>query len=128
MSRKLECRLLYQMGIQIYDQISIARKLSKVKLRRAFSLEFGLNQVEITRNIAKFGVHACISNGYPNLRSNFNFANLVKSEIPSCGFPKVWLKGDENNSEHRESLRAHLSSKCASKDMIKFQFREFCKR
>ena len=44
---------------QMYDQISIARKLSKVKLRRAFSLEFGLKQVKIARNIAKFGVHAC---------------------------------------------------------------------
>ena len=41
------------MGIQIYDQISIARKLSKVKLCRAFSLEFGLKRVQIARNIAK---------------------------------------------------------------------------
>ena len=51
------------MGIQIYDQISIARKLSKVKLRRAFSLDFGLKRVQITRNIAKFGMLAFISKG-----------------------------------------------------------------
>ena len=63
----LACMLVYQMGIQIYDQILIARKLSKVKLRRAFSLEFSLKRVQIARNIAKFGVHDCLSNGHPNL-------------------------------------------------------------
>ena len=31
--------LVYQIGIQIYDQISILRNWSEVKLRRAFSLE-----------------------------------------------------------------------------------------
>ena len=68
------------MGIQIYNQISIARKLSKVKLHRAFSLEFGLKRLQIAQNIAKFGFHACISTGHPNLCSNFNSGNLVKSE------------------------------------------------
>ena len=32
----------------------------------------------------------------------------------------VWLKGDENNSEHHESWHALLSSKCTSKSIIKF--------
>ena len=58
--QKYVCMLIYQMGMQINDQISIARKLSKVKLCCAFSLKFGLKRVQIARNIAKFGVHACI--------------------------------------------------------------------
>ena len=66
-----------------------------MKLHRAFLLELGLNVVQIARNIAKVGMHACISNGHPNLWSNFNIENLVKSETPSCGFAKVWLKGGE---------------------------------
>ena len=45
---------------------------------------------------------------------------LVKSETPSFYFVRVWLKGAENSSEHRESWCALLSSKCASKSMIKF--------
>ena len=102
--------LVYKMGIQIHDQISIARKLSKVKLRRAFSLEFDLKRVQIARNIEKFDVHACISNGHPNLCSNFNSKNLVKSETPSFDFAKVWLKGGENRSEHHKNFHALLSN------------------
>ena len=52
-----------------------------MKLRRAFSLEFGLKQDQITRNIAKFGVHACISNEHPNLWSNFNLGIWSKLKI-----------------------------------------------
>ena len=63
--------IVYPMGIQIYDQVSILRSMSKVKLHRTVLLGFG-------------------------------------------------LKGAENNSEHRESWRAHLSSTCGSKYMIKF--------
>ena len=44
----------------------------------------------------------------------------VKSETPSCGFVRVWIKGVENNFEHNESWRALLSYKCTSKSMIKF--------
>ena len=43
----------------------------------------------------------------------FDFSSL-------CDFVRVWLKGAENSSEHRESWRALLSFKCASKSMIKF--------
>ena len=81
------------MGIQIYDQISIARKLLKVKLHRVFSLEFSLKRVQIAQNIAKIGVHACISNRHPNLWSNFNYEKLVRSETPSCIFARVGLEG-----------------------------------
>ena len=44
------------MGIKIYDQISIIRKCSKVKLRHAFSLGLGLKVVKIAWNVAKLGV------------------------------------------------------------------------
>ena len=81
------------MGIQIYDQISIARKLSNVKLHRAFFLEFALKQVQIAQNIAKFGVHTCISNEHPNLWSNFNYEKLVRSETPLFIFARVALEG-----------------------------------
>ena len=55
------------MGIEIYDQISIIRNYSKVKLRHAFSLGLGLKVVKIAWNVVKVGVHACLSNGHPNL-------------------------------------------------------------
>ena len=41
MSRNLECTLIYQIGIEIYDKIKILRNWSEVKLHRAFLLELG---------------------------------------------------------------------------------------
>ena len=55
----------------------------------------GLKGVQIAQNIAKVGVHIFISNRHPNLWSNFNSENLVKTETPSFVFAKVWLKGGE---------------------------------
>ena len=69
------------MDIQIYDQISIIRNCSKVKLRHAFSLglgskvklrhavflRFGLQGVKIAQNVVKIGVHGYLSNGEPKL-------------------------------------------------------------
>ena len=69
-SRNFTCTLVYQMGIQIYHQISIRRNCSKVKLQHAFSLGLGLKVVKIAWNIMKVGVHACLSNGHPNLWSS----------------------------------------------------------
>ena len=66
-SQNLVCTLVYQMGIQIYDQISIIKNCSKVKLGHAFSLGLGLKVVKIAWNVVKVGVHACLSNGNPNL-------------------------------------------------------------
>ena len=77
-SRNFVCTLIYQMGIQIYDQVSIIRNCSKVKLRHAFSLWLGLKVFKIAWNVAKVGVHdylsnvqvgmhACLSTGHPNL-------------------------------------------------------------
>ena len=71
-----------------------------MKLRRAVLQRLGLKGVKIARNVAGVGVHAYISNGYPNLCSNFNSGNLVKSETLSCGFAKAWLKGGKKSSEH----------------------------
>ena len=47
MSQNFACTLVYQMAIQIYDQISIIRNSSKVKLRHAFSVGLGLKVVKI---------------------------------------------------------------------------------
>ena len=60
-SRNFVCMLVYQMGIQIYDQISIIRNYSKVKIG------LGLKMVKLAWNMAKVGIHACLSNGHPNL-------------------------------------------------------------
>ena len=81
-------------------KFQLREKLSKAKLCRAFSLEFGLKQVQKAWKIAKFGGHTCISTGHLNLWSNFTSGNLVKTETPSCGFAKVWLKGGKKRSEH----------------------------
>ena len=118
MLQKLSCMIVYPMGIQIYCQFSILRSWSKVKLHRAVLLGFGVKELKITlnimkvgvnsylpnklciftrvglkgvqiaRNIAKVSVHIFISNEHPNLWSNFNSENLVKSETPSFDFAK----------------------------------------
>ena len=66
-SQNFVCTLVYEMGIEIYDQISIIRNYSKVKLHHAFSLGLGLKVFKIAWNVVKIGVHACLSNGHPNL-------------------------------------------------------------
>ena len=50
--------IVYPMGIQIYDQVSILRSTSKVKLHRTVLLGFGLKELRITLNIVKVGVHS----------------------------------------------------------------------
>ena len=45
--QKLVCTFLYQMGIQIYDQILNRRIWSKVKLHHSISLRFGLKEGEM---------------------------------------------------------------------------------
>ena len=87
--------LLYQTGIQIYDQISIIGIWSKVKLRHAVSLRFGLKEGKRALKIAKFGMHSYLPNGHLNIWSYFNSNKLVKWETLSCAFAKVSLKGSE---------------------------------
>ena len=67
MSRNFACMLVYELDIQIYDQISIIRNCSKVKLHHEFSLGLGLKVVKIAWNAAKVGVHACLLSEHPNL-------------------------------------------------------------
>ena len=57
------------------------RNWSKVKLDRAVSLRLGLKGSKIAHNIMKVGAQACLSNGTPNLLSNFNFEKLLKIEF-----------------------------------------------
>ena len=114
--------LVYLMGIQIYDQVSILRGTSIVKLHRTLLLGFGLKESKITLYFMKFGVHSYLSNAHLNLLSNFNSEKLVKSETPSSGFAKIGDKGGENSSKRHEIWTAQLSIKGTSKSMIKFQF------
>ena len=85
--------LVYLMGIQIYDQVSIPRIWSKAKLHRVVLLRFGLKESKITLNIMKVGVHWYLPNAKINLRSNFNSEKLVKSETLLYGFAEVGIKG-----------------------------------
>ena len=87
--------LVYQMGIQIYDQISILGIWSKVKLHHAISLRFGLKEAKRAMNITKFGIHSYLPNGHLNIWSYFNSKKLVKWETLSCAFAKVPPKGSE---------------------------------
>ena len=56
--------LVYLMGIQIYDQVSILRSWSKAKLHREVLLGFGLKETKITLNIIKVGVHSYLPNAH----------------------------------------------------------------
>ena len=88
--QKLACTFLYQMSIEIYDQIWTPRiwskfKLhhlrnwSKVKLPCVVLLRLCLKRVKIFCNIVKVNVQSCLSNGHPNLWANFNSEKLLKS-------------------------------------------------
>ena len=64
------CMLSYQMGILIYDQISILRNYLKVKLCHVVSLGFGLKGVKIAQIIANVGVSLkfCLKEGKITLK------------------------------------------------------------
>jgi len=49
--------IVYPMGSQIYNQVSILRSTSKVKLNHTILLGFGLKELKITMNIVKVGMH-----------------------------------------------------------------------
>ena len=59
--------IVYPMGIQIYDQVSILRIMSKVKLHRTALLGFGLKELKITLNIVKVGVHTYHPNAHQKI-------------------------------------------------------------
>ena len=52
-----------------------------MKLDSAISLRMGLKGEKIAHNVVKVGVHDCLSNGTPNLLSNFNSEKLLKIEF-----------------------------------------------
>ena len=134
--QKLACMLVYPMGIQIYDQVSILRSWSKVKLHRAVLLGFVLKVRKIALNIVKFVVHFYLSNRHPNLWSNFNSKKLVRSALlhliskkleKSATFcASVWLSLTrvQNNSKSLEVLYAWLSLEWVPKFSFKIQLRE----
>ena len=124
MLQNLACMIKHPMGIQIYDQISILRSTSKVKLCRTVLLGFGLKIAKIALNIVKVGMNSYFPNADLYLWLNFNFENLVKCETPLYSFSKVGIKADENISQHREISCASLSIKWTSKTMSKFQLWE----
>ena len=148
MSRKLECTLIYQMGIQIYDQISIMRNWSEVKLHRAFSLDLGskesrqlrplqnlacmflyqtsiqiYDQISTPRIWSKVKLHHSIL-----LRFGLKEGKMVEKletnatfqALVSPSLPKV-----QNSSDHCKSWCACFYIKRASKSMIKLKLREF---
>ena len=97
--------ILYPMGIQIYNQVSILRSTSKVKLDHTILLGFGLKEQKITMNIVKVGVHTYHPNAHQKIWSNFNSKKFVKCETPSCGFAKVGVKGGQNSLEHYKKCK-----------------------
>ena len=104
------------------------RNCSKGKLRRAVSTGLGLKGVKIDWNVAKVGVHACLSNMHPNIWSCLNSKNLVKVETASCSFVRVWIKNGENSSQNRESWHTLLFSKCGFNLWLNFNFDKLVKR
>ena len=64
---KVDVQACYPTCIEIYDQISILRIWSNVKLCHVGLLRFGLKVVKIALNIVKLNVHPYIQNGYLNL-------------------------------------------------------------
>ena len=101
-SRNFVCTLVYQMVIQIYDQISIIRNCSEVKLCHPFLVGFGLKEwkialrnwkqmqpfrswfhqvfqtSKIARNPLNVCMHGYLSIGYLNSLSNFNYKKVEK--------------------------------------------------
>ena len=126
--QNLAWMIVCPMGIQIYNQVSILRSTSKVKLDRIILLGFGLKELKITMNIMKVGVHTYHPNAHQKIWSDFNSEKFVKSETSSCSFTKVGVKEGENSSEHHEICSACSSIKWASKSMIKFILRENCQK
>ena len=126
--QNLACMIIYPMGIQIYDQLSILISTSKLKLHRTVLLWFGLKELKITLNIVKVGMHTYHPNAHQKIWSNFNSKKFVNGETSLCGFTKVGVKGGEYSSERRKSWSAHLYIKWASKSVIKFQLRENCQK
>ena len=99
----LACTLVYEMDIQIYDQISTPRIWSKVKHHHLFSLRFGLKEGKIALNIMKFFMHSYLPR---NLAKICVHDYLTNGHIGA--FAKVALKRSENSSKCYESRCVRL--------------------
>ena len=95
--------LVYQTGIQFYDQISIPKIWSKGKLHHTVSLRCGLKEGKIALNIMKIFMHSYLTR---NLVKICVHAYLSDGHIGT--FAKVALKGSENSSQHCESWCVRL--------------------
>ena len=77
--------LVYPICIQTYDQVSILRIWSKLRLHPVVLLGFGLKELKITMNILQIAqnplkvcMHGYLSKGYLNSLSNFNYKKAKK--------------------------------------------------
>ena len=94
MSQNFVCTLVYPICIQTYDQVSILRIWSKLRLHLAVLLGFCLKMPKIALNIVKVGMHSYLPNAHLNQWLNFNSNKLVKSETPLFMFlcvPHKWV-------------------------------------
>ena len=98
---KVGVHILYQMGIQIYDQIPTPRIWSKVKLHHSISLRFALKEGKIALNITKIFMHSYLTRNLTKICKH-----LPNGHIHT--FTKFALKGSENSSERYESWRVRL--------------------
>ena len=135
---KLECTVTCQTSIQIYDQISIMRNQSEVKLHRSFSLELGskrskqpgplhkfpctflyqttiqiYDQISTPRVWSKVKLRCAIS-----LRFGLNEGKMAEKLETNATFQV------QNSPKSPESLYAWLSLKWLPKFSFKFQLQE----
>ena len=101
MSQNFACTLVYQMGIQIYDQISIITNCSKVKLCHVFSLGLGLKVVKIVGTLWKLACMLVYLMGIEiydqvsilrSFDSNFNSKKVDNSAYFQPWFDHPWLR------------------------------------
>ena len=85
--------LVYPICIQTYDQVTILRIWSKLRLHRAVLLGFGLKMTKITLNIMKVGIHSYFPNADLNLSLNFNFEKLVNVKLRCAVLLRLGLEG-----------------------------------
>ena len=130
--------LVYPICIQTYDQVSILRNWSKVRLHRAVLLGFGLKLPKTDLNIVKVGMHSYFPNKLVEIetplftflcvplkwvsKSTFKFDFLEigkKCDLLGLGLTKV-----QNSSKSLESVYAWLSLKWESRFSFRFHLQE----
>ena len=140
----LECTVIYQTGIQFYDQISILRNQLEVTLLCSFALELGskgskqlgplqklectflyqmgiqiYDQISTLRIWSKVKLHHSIS-----LRFGLNEGKMALRNWKQIQPFRPWFQQDCLRSKSPESLYAWLSLKWVPKFPFKFQLQE----